>query len=98
KPLTRILIGMHDHYSGLDAGSFRVTADFTVDDARPGEDLAARFRPGAPGVWELKLAKPITELPSGRLTVTIKDRQGNVSRVERTLSIGKSGVRSAPGD
>src|SRR5262249_11668189 len=30
---------------------------------------------GRPGVWELRLAKPIAELLRGRLTVSVKDRQ-----------------------
>src|SRR5262249_49070666 len=29
--LDRILVGMHDYYSGLDMASFRVTADFAID-------------------------------------------------------------------
>ena len=41
------------------------------------------------GVWERKLARPITDLPRSKLTVSIKDRQGNVSRVERIFSVGK---------
>ena len=41
-----------------------------------------------PGVWELKFAKPITRLNRGNVTVRVKDRQGNVSRIERTFSVG----------
>ena len=43
-PLTRLLIGMHDYYSGLDLPSFNVTADFAVNGAAPGENLAAHVR------------------------------------------------------
>ena len=88
--LTRILVGMEDAYSGLDRDSFRVTADFPVDGVKPGEDLAARFRPKTQGVWELALARPIAALPRGKLTVSVKDRQGNVSRVERTFAVGRA--------
>jgi hypothetical protein len=87
--LSRIIVGVHDYNTGLDADSFRVVADFPVDDTEAGKDLAARFKPKAPGVWELALAKPITELPRGKLTVSVKDRQGNLSRIERTFSVGK---------
>ncbi len=38
-----------------------------------------------PGVWELKLARAITELSAGKLTVAVKDRQGNVTRIERIV-------------
>jgi len=85
--LTRVLIGMADAYTGLDLTSFRVVADFTLDGVLPGQDLAAKFREVNQGIWELKLAKPITELPRGKLTVMVKDRQGNISRVERTFSV-----------
>ncbi len=85
--LTRLLVGMADYGTGLDMASFRVTADFAVGGAAPGDNLAAQFRPKTPGVWELKLARPITELPRGKVTVSVKDRQGNVTRIERSFSV-----------
>jgi len=91
--LTRILIGSHDYYSGLDADSFQVIADFPVNGIAAGQNLAKKFRPLTQGVWELTLAQPIKYLPHGKLTVAIKDRQGNVSRIERTFSIGKTAAR-----
>jgi hypothetical protein len=39
------------------------------------------------GVWELRLAAPVAALAHGTLTVEVRDRQGNLSRVERTLSV-----------
>jgi hypothetical protein len=87
--LSHILVGMHDYNTGLDLDSFRVIADFPVGGADRATNLASRFKATAPGVWELKLPAPITDLPKGTLTVSIKDRQGNVSRVERTFSVGK---------
>jgi hypothetical protein len=93
--LTRILVGMYDYYTGLDMDSFRVAADFPLDGASPGENLAAKFKLASEGAWELRLAKPVTELAKGRLIVSVKDRQGNVSRIERTFSVGgnKSAVQ-----
>src|SRR5262249_17344956 len=63
--LTRILIGMHDYYSGLDADSFEVIADFPVDGVEAGKNLAPKFKPKSEGVWELKLTRPITDLARG---------------------------------
>ncbi len=83
----RILIGMHDYYSGLDEASFRITADFAVDGHAPGENLAAGFQQKTQGVWELKLREPIAALPSGKLTASVKDRQGNETRIERTIRV-----------
>ncbi|MSQ95571.1 MAG: hypothetical protein EXR98_13570 [Gemmataceae bacterium] len=86
-PLTRILVGMHDYDSGLDMKTFTVTADFAIDGVKPGENLTRKFKAKSPGVWELTLARPITDLAKGTLTVSIQDRQGNNTRIERTLSV-----------
>jgi hypothetical protein len=83
----RILVGMHDTGTGLDAASFTATADFAIDGVAAGENLAKQFKPLSPGVWELKLSKPVTELPKGTLTVSVKDKQGNVARVERVFAV-----------
>jgi hypothetical protein len=95
-PLTRILVGMHDYGTGLDLDGFEVVADFALDGAAPGENLAKHFRTAAQGVWEWKLSRPITELPKGKLMVAVKDRQGNVTRIERTFSVGTAAPRRTP--
>ncbi len=93
--LGRILVGMHDCDSGLDLETFRVKANFALDGAAAGTDLAARFKATAPGVWELRLARPIRRLERGKLEVEVKDRQGNVARMERTfwVSLGRPETR-----
>jgi hypothetical protein len=87
--LTRILVGMHDYGTGIDPASFTVTADFPIDGVKPGENLAARFKERSEGVREWKLATPIKDLKRGTLTVAVKDRQGNLTRIDRTISVGK---------
>jgi hypothetical protein len=86
KSLTRIVVGMHDYGSGLDMSSFEVIADFALDGVAAGQNLAAKFQAITPGVWEMTLSRPLTELSRGTLTVSVKDRQGNTTRIERTLS------------
>jgi hypothetical protein len=88
EPLTRILVGMHDYNTGLDADSFTVTADFAIEGVKAGENLATKFKPLPDSRWILQLTQPIAELPHGKLTASIKDKQGNVTRVERTFSVG----------
>jgi hypothetical protein len=83
--LTRILIGMHDYGTGLNMSSFSVTADFELDGHVPGENLAGNMREKSPGVWEWALAKPVTALRDATLTVSVADKEGNVSRIERKL-------------
>ena len=91
---SRILVGMHDYYTGLDMDSFTVVADFATEGATAGTNLATKFKQKTQGVWELRLAKPITDLNKGKLTVSVKDRAGNISRIERTFSAGP--IRGAP--
>jgi hypothetical protein len=87
--LPSILIGMYDYYSGIDPNSFKVTADFPLEGAPAGKNLAKQFKPTTPGVWEWKLTNPPRDLAKGKLTVSVKDRQGNRSLTERTFSIGR---------
>jgi hypothetical protein len=86
--LSRLLVGMHDYGSGLDLDTFQVIADFEIAGVPAGQNLAPRFKSKSLGVWELILDKPITSLTKGKLTTSIRDRQGNLSRIERTFSVG----------
>lgn len=90
-PVSRLRIGMCDFYTGLDMTSFTVTADFAVAGNPPGRNLAGLFQLVDQGVWELKLPQPLVELPRGTLTVSVKDREGNVTTVERTFSVSPLG-------
>jgi hypothetical protein len=86
RQLDRIVIGLHDYYTGLDADSLSVTADFEIDGQPPETNLASRFREKSPGVWEWKLDMAIEKLERGTLSVSVKDREGNVGRFARTWS------------
>jgi hypothetical protein len=68
--------------------SFTVVADFTIDGVAPGKNLASKLKALPDQRWELKLSEPITALPRGRITVSVKDRQGNTTRIERTITVG----------
>jgi hypothetical protein len=85
--LTRIIVGMHDYGSGLDMKTFRVTADFDVNGTPAAKDLSGQFRSTSQGVWQLALDRPIAKLAVGNLTVSVSDKKGNVSRIERTFSV-----------
>ncbi len=91
--LNRILIGMYDYGTGLNLKSLQVVADFPLDGLAPGTNLASRFRPVSPGVWELKFARPITLLAKARLSVSVEDQQGNVSRLDRSFSVSSARSR-----
>jgi hypothetical protein len=89
RQLDRILIGMHDYDTGLDEKSFTVKASFPASGQPAGANLAAQFQEIDPGVWELKLAKPLAETPSATIEVSVRDIQGNLTQIERRFSIGK---------
>lgn len=84
----RILIGMHDYHTGLDMESFTVSASFAIGETPADQNLAAHFHRVADGVFEWKPKRAITALANGVLRVSVKDRQGNVTRVERSISVG----------
>jgi hypothetical protein len=63
-----------------------VTADFAISDTPAGTDLAAKLTPASDGVWEMKLQKAIAIPPGATITVSVKDRQGNLTEVRRTFS------------
>jgi hypothetical protein len=86
--LDRILIGLADYYSGLELSSFEVVASFDVDGIAAGENLASRFLETSTGVRELRLERPIEKIENAKLSVLVRDRQGNVTRVERSFSVG----------
>jgi hypothetical protein len=87
EPITSILLGMHDYLTGLDLEKFSVVADFEVNGIKPGENLAAKFVALEGSRWELKLATPIRNLASAQLTVSVPDRQGNITKIARTFSV-----------
>jgi hypothetical protein len=87
--LSRVLVGMHDYGTGLNPDSFRVVADCDLDGVPAGTDLAGRFKVASQGVWEWTLSKPVDKLKTGQLTVSVADRQGNVTKVERTFRVGE---------
>ncbi|MCE9544185.1 MAG: hypothetical protein K8T25_01485 [Planctomycetia bacterium] len=91
--VTRLLVGMYDVESGLDATTFRVVADFPVDGAAAGTNLVGKFVAMPQNVWEYRLATPLAALPKGLLTVSVKDRQGNIVEIKRTFSVTSGPAR-----
>ena len=86
RELTKIVVGMYD-YGGLDEKSLRVTADFELVGKPVGENLAPLFQPAGDGIWEWKLPQPLLLLGTGTLTVSVRDRQGNETKIARTFSM-----------
>ena len=87
--LTRVLIGMYDYNSGLDMQTFQVTCDAELDGAAANSELAGKFKALKGNVWEWKFDQPLQALKRAKLIVSVHDRAGNVTRVERTFSVAK---------
>ncbi len=86
KKLTRILIGIADYYSGVDAETLSVVADFAVNGTPAGDNLAKHFKRTGEGILELKLSQPPTT-GEHSVEISVKDMQGNVTRVSRVFRL-----------
>lgn len=84
--LNRILIGMHDYSTGLDEATFTFMADVDIDGAPAGTNLAPKFAKKSQGVWEYRLKQPLESLSGASLTTSVKDRQGNETRIVRRFN------------
>jgi hypothetical protein len=87
EPVDRILIGMDDYYTGVNPASFKVIADREINGTKAGDNLAKGFKEVAQGVWQLKLDQPLAALESATINVSIKDWQGNTTKISRRFSV-----------
>ena len=78
---------MHDYYTGLDLDSFQVSADFALDGAAAGQNLAREVQADVSRRLGAGLARPLASVTKGKLTVSVKDRQGNESKIVRRFSV-----------
>ena len=85
--VSRLLIGITDYYSGVEIDTFKVTTDFTVNGTSAGADLASQFQQIGDGIYELKLDQPVTSPGERSVSVSVEDRQGNTTRIDRTFSV-----------
>ena len=67
--------------------TLRVTTDFSVNGTPAGKNVASLFQPVNEEVYELKLKQPITSPGERTISVSIKDNQGNTTRIDRTFSV-----------
>lgn len=86
KSVSRILIGITDYYSGVDAESLNVITDFAVNDEPAGTNLAGLFKSVGEGIHELKLSRTVTA-GEHSIEVSVKDRQGNVTKINRVFRV-----------
>jgi len=94
--VSQLRIGLYDYYSGEDLNSLSVKADFTVDGHPAGTELKSYLQPvagaKAQGIYAMPLNQPIQYLAAGKLTVSVLDRRGNETRMERSFSVLAQGA------
>jgi hypothetical protein len=86
-PISKIVIGAWDAYTGLNESSLKVLLNIELDGHAKGQNLASLFKQREPGIWEYQLKKPLTSIPDGALRVMIADRQGNFSKIDRVFRV-----------
>ena len=85
--LMMIRLGAFDYYSGLNIRSLSVRANFKINGKRVGAELAPLFSQTDNHIWTMPINPAITNLRDGEITVSIKDKQGNVSKIVRNFSV-----------
>jgi hypothetical protein len=83
--LAEISLGIDDSFTGIDRASLQVVCDQPLAGMAAGENLAAKFQETAPGVlvWKLPAAE---SLKQGTLTVSVRDKQGNETKIVRSFT------------
>jgi len=91
-PLTEIRIGLADAYTGVNAATLSVKADFVVNGRAAGAELADLAAPVAPGVMSIALSPPLPTLSASHVTARIADVQGNVTHANVRFSVAPDGL------
>ena len=89
--LNIIRIGLFDAYSGINASSLSVTANFPVNGNLAGTELGPLFVQNAGSIWTVQLSAAVTSLANGHIVVKVKDNAENYTIVDRWFSIGSGG-------
>ena len=86
-PLSAIRFGAADADSGVNWATLSVTADFAVNGRAAGAQLADLAQTSGDGIRTLTLSTPLTSRGTSTLLVSVKDVQGNITRVARRFSV-----------
>ncbi|MGB4859415.1 MAG: hypothetical protein WBP11_08825 [Dokdonella sp.] len=87
-PINAFRFGLADADSGIDIASLSVTTDFPVNGLAAGVELASLAQSVGDGVWSIALSPTLDKLWNRHLHVSVRDQQGNITRVDRTFFTG----------
>jgi len=85
--VTQFRFAFADANSGINAASLSVTSDQVVNGRPAGAELASLALPASDGIWTITLSTPIAQVTNAHVRVSIRDVQGNVTRVDREFSV-----------
>ncbi len=90
-PVSIVRVGLADATSGVAVASLSITADFAVAGRPAGAELADLAAPAGDGIYEIALGGALPPLVRRHLRVSVRDVQGNVTRVDRRFSTVRTG-------
>ncbi len=79
-----IVIGIADANSGIEPGSLSVRLNFVVDGHEAGSELAGLAEEIGDGIYRIVVATPADVPADGKLEISVRDRQGNTTWVQRS--------------
>lgn len=91
-PVSVVRVGLADAASGVSLTSLSITADFAVAGRPAGAELADLAVTAGEGIYEIALGGALPPLVRRHLRVSVRDLQGNVTRVDRVFSTRRTGA------
>ncbi|UXI68438.1 TolB family protein [Tahibacter amnicola] len=85
-PVTQLRLGISDANSGIAAGTLSVRASFMVAGRAPGSELADLAAPVDADIRAIALGQPLPPMTDAWLRASVRDNQGNITRVEQRFS------------
>ncbi len=92
EPLSELRLGARRRHTGVDVATLSVTADFTVQGRAAGAELADLAVPQGGGRYTLGFGAPLGNAGRREVRVSVRDLQGNVTRVRRVFSTFAGGL------
>lgn len=85
--IAQLRFAFADANSGIDPQSLQVTADFVVNGRAPGSELADLAQNVGDGMRTITLSSPLALVSNKHLRVSVRDLQGNITRVDQAFSV-----------
>jgi hypothetical protein len=85
--ISELRFAFADGHSGIDAASLSVRADVTINGRAAGSELADLAQSLADGRFRIALSTPIALVSNRHIQVSIRDLQGNITRVNQAFSV-----------